>query len=130
MYFTYGMHWCVNVVCSPPGEAQAVLIRALHPLDGLDAMRAARPAARRDIDLCNGPAKLCQALGITGADGGSDLLDGRGPLLLVDDGVDPPARPGNGPRIGISVATERALRWWVPDDPSVSRTRVRALTRT
>ncbi len=130
VYFTYGMHWCANVVCGPPGKAHAVLIRALHPLDGLEAMRTARPAARRDVDLCNGPAKLCQALGITGADGGSDLLDGSGPLLLADDGVDPPIRPGNGVRIGISVATERALRWWVPDDPSVSPTRVHALTRT
>ena len=66
VYFTYGMHWCANVVCRTDGEAGAVLIRALVPIGGVEQMRQARPAARQDRDLCNGPAKLCQALGITG----------------------------------------------------------------
>jgi DNA-3-methyladenine glycosylase len=122
VYFTYGMHWCANVVCGPDGEAAAVLIRALAPLSGLEAMRAARPKARRDLDLCNGPAKLCQALGITGADDGTDLLSrGRGGVRLLDDGTPPPRRPARGPRIGIRVATERRWRFWVPGDPNVSR---------
>jgi DNA-3-methyladenine glycosylase len=122
VYFTYGMHWCANVVCGPDGEAAAVLIRALAPLSGLEEMRAARPKARRDLDLCNGPAKLCQALGITGADDGTNLLArGRGGVRLLDDGTPPPRRPARGPRIGIKEATERRWRFWVPGDPNVSR---------
>ena len=128
VYFTYGMHWCANVVCGPDGEAAAVLIRALAPTEGIEAMRSARPAARRDRDLCSGPAKLCQALGITGADNGIDLLAPasgrrrRAWVRLMDDGTPPPRRPGRGPRIGITEATERRWRFWVPGDPNVSRT--------
>ncbi len=133
VYFTYGMHWCANVVCGPDGEAAAVLIRALAPLRGIEAMRESRPAARRDIDLCNGPAKLCEALAITGADNGTDLLapppkGRRGapsstltPVRIEDDGTAPPGRPGRGVRVGISVAAERPWRFWVPGDPYVSR---------
>jgi DNA-3-methyladenine glycosylase len=122
VYFTYGMHWCANVVCGPDGEAAAVLIRALAPLHGLEAMRAARPKARRDLELSNGPAKLCQALGITGADNGTDLLATRGAgVRLGDDGTPPPRRPGRGTRIGIKEATEKRWRFWVPGDPNVSR---------
>jgi DNA-3-methyladenine glycosylase len=125
VYFTYGMHWCANVVCQPDGEAGAVLIRALAPTAGLAEMRQARTAARRDRDLCNGPAKLCQALGITGSDNGTDLLtrsSGPESVRLLDDGTPPPRRPGRGRRIGLSVGTELRWRWWVAGDPSVSRT--------
>ena len=118
------MHWCANVVCGPDGEASAVLIRALAPLSGLDEMRAARPAIALDRNLSNGPAKLCQALGITGADNGTDLLSreaGTQGVRLVDDGTAPPKRPGRGPRIGIRVATEKRWRFWVDGDPHVSR---------
>ena len=127
VYFTYGMHWCANVVCGPDGEAAAVLLRALAPTAGLEAMRAARPAARRDVDLSNGPAKLCQALGITGTENGTDLLasprgrSGGDAVRLVDDGTPPPRRPGRGPRIGIKEATDKRWRFWVPGDPHVSR---------
>ncbi len=127
VYFTYGMHWCANVVCGPEGEAAAVLIRALAPMSGLEAMRAARPAARRDRDLCSGPAKLCQALGITGIDNGADLLAPAprryrlGGVRLLEDGVPPPRRPGRGTRIGIKEATQHRWRFWVPGDPNVSR---------
>ena len=126
VYFTYGMHWCANVVTGPAGEASALLIRALAPLRGLEEMRRLRPAARRDRDLCNGPAKLCQALGITGADNGTDLLArsktaSPGPVRLVDDGTPPPERPAQGRRIGIRVATEEPWRVWVAGEESVSR---------
>jgi len=129
VYFTYGMHWCANVVCGPDGEAAAVLIRALEPLAGVEEMWQARPAARLERDLCNGPAKLCQALGITGADTGKDLLapppkgsaTATGVVRLLEDGTPPPRRPGRGARIGIKEATDKRWRFWVPGSPSVSR---------
>ena len=121
VYFTYGMLWCANVVCGPDGQAGAVLIRALAPMRGLAEMRRARAAARRDRDLCNGPAKLCQALGITGADNGTDLLAKRAKVRLVDDGTPPPESPAQGRRIGIRVAVEEPWRFWVAGEESVSR---------
>jgi DNA-3-methyladenine glycosylase len=127
VYFTYGMHWCANVVCERDGEAAAVLLRALAPTTGIEAMRAARPAARREVDLCNGPAKLCQALGITGTENGTDLLAPGGPecgpraVRLMDDGTPPPRRPGRGRRIGIKEATDKRWRFWVSGDPHVSK---------
>ncbi len=120
VYFTYGMHWCANVVCWPEGVAGAVLLRAGAPVAGTEAMWAARPAARRPADLLSGPAKLCQGLGLTGDHDGSDLLAGDQGVLLCTDGIKAPRDPGVGPRIGISVAAERPWRWWVAGDPNVS----------
>lgn len=123
VYFTYGMHWCANAVCGEEGVGVAVLVRALAPLDGVDEMWAVRPKARRERDLCSGPAKLTEALGITGAHDGADLITGdRGPRI-VDDGTPPPPAPGNGVRIGLAVGKgeEHPWRWWVPGDPNVSR---------
>jgi DNA-3-methyladenine glycosylase len=122
VYFSYGMHWCANVVCGEPADGQAVLLRAGAPLAGLAAMRAARPAARRDRDLCSGPARLCQALGLTGADDGDDLVQpAPGGPWLADDGTAPPSRPGRSSRIGISKAIDHPWRWFVAGDPNVSR---------
>ena len=120
VYFTYGMHWCGNVVCNPAGGGGAVLLRALAPLDGLPAMWARRPKARRERDLCSGPARLCQSLGLTGDLDGTDLS--AGPVLLLDDGTPPPTTPGNSVRIGLSPGKgdESPWRWWVPGDPNVS----------
>jgi len=121
VYFTYGMHWCANVVCGDVDEGVAVLVRALAPLEGIEAMRAARgPAARRDRDLCSGPAKLCQALGIDGDHDGTDLL-GAGAVRLLDDGTPPPADPVQTTRIGLSAGAEHPWRWYDPADPNVSR---------
>jgi DNA-3-methyladenine glycosylase len=128
VYFTYGMHYCANVVCMPDGVAEAVLLRALAPLRGAAAMRVARGAAgERDDQLTSGPAKLCQAMGITGDDDGADLVTGRGGFRIVDDGVAPPDVPGVSGRIGVRVAADRPWRFWVPGDPNVSGPRRAAL---
>jgi DNA-3-methyladenine glycosylase len=126
VYFTYGMHWCVNVVAGEPGTAAAVLLRAAAPLNGAEIMRERRPAARRDRDLCSGPAKLCQAFGITGAFDGADLVPpapGAGRLRILDDGTPPPAAPLVTMRIGLAPGRgdEHPWRFAVPDDPNVSR---------
>ena len=122
VYFTYGMHWCCNAVCGEQGEGVAVLLRALAPLTGLDAMRAARPACRSDRDLCRGPARLCQALGIGGAQDGIDLVGGAGGFTVASDGMPPPAEPVIAKRVGITRAVEQPWRWYVSGDRHVSRT--------
>ena len=122
VYFSYGMHWCANVVTGEIGSGTAVLLRALAPIDGVDEMHAARrPAARRRRDLTSGPGKLAQALGIAKADDGADLVKGDREIELFDDGVAPPAEPGVSVRIGISVAAEMPWRWYVAGDPNLSR---------
>jgi len=114
VYFTYGMHWCANVVTSEAGSGDAVLIRAIEPTRGRPEMEAVRPAARRPVDLTNGPAKLCQALGVDRALDGADLVTADRGVTVVDDGVDPPESPAVGPRVGISVAVDRPWRFSVP----------------
>jgi DNA-3-methyladenine glycosylase len=121
VYFSYGVHWCANVVCEPEGTGHAVLLRALAPVTGLEQMWDRRPGARRERDLCSGPGKLCQALGLTRQQDGADLVTGDGGVLLAADDRPPPGQPGVGPRIGISVAAEYHWRWWVPGDGNVSR---------
>lgn len=125
VYFSYGIHWCANVVTGPEGEANAVLLRALTPLEGIDAMRVARPRARLETDLTSGPAKLCQALGIDGTHDGIDLLHRSSAIRLVDDGTPPPARPTVGPRVGISAAQDRPWRFSVAGSHHRSRPRPR-----
>src|SRR3954471_23046436 len=100
VYFTYGMHWCANAVCGDH-DGLAVLLRAAEPLAGLEAMRAARGPKISDRDLLRGPARLCQAFGLTGADDGADLV--RGPLVMADDGTPPPTVSGQGLRVGLSA---------------------------
>lgn len=121
VYFSYGMHWCCNAVCGEVDEGIAVLLRALEPLTGLDAMRAVRPACRHDRDLCRGPARLSQAFGINGAHDGIDLVTGTGGLTIVDDGMPPPAHPVATSRVGIAHAVDEPWRWYVRDNPHVSR---------
>lgn len=129
VYFTYGMHFCANVVCWPEGKAGAVLLRALAPLSGLEEMAARRfPAGEgapwRPESLCSGPAKLCQALAIDRSANGFDLVTGAGGISLLDDGTPPPAQPRIGPRIGLaktSPARDEPWRFWVPGEANVSR---------
>ena len=122
VYFTYGMHWCANVVCGDEGTAEAVLLRAGSPVAGTESMVAAR-GGRGGRDLSSGPAKLCQALGIERALDGTDLLDRSSGLVLLDDGTAPPRRPGRSTRVGIREGREHRWRYWVPGDPNVSRGR-------
>lgn len=121
VYFTYGMHWCCNAVCGDEGVALAVLLRALEPVAGLDAMRDARPACQRDIDLCRGPARLCQALGIDGHFDGADLVRATGSIGIADDGTPPPEHPVIATRIGITRAADEPWRWYVPGSRYISR---------
>ncbi|MEG3190898.1 DNA-3-methyladenine glycosylase [Lysobacter sp. D1-1-M9] len=121
VYFSYGMHWCGNAVCSSEGDGSAVLLRAIEPLAGLARMRAARPRAARERDLCSGPARLCQALGIDGSHDGIDLVSRRAAFMIADDGMPPPADPVAAPRIGITRAADRPWRWYVRGNVHVSR---------
>jgi DNA-3-methyladenine glycosylase len=121
VYFTYGMHWCANAVCGEDGEGVAVLLRAAAPLTGLDEMRARRPAARTDRDLCRGPARLCQAFGLDRSFDGADLPTADRGVTMVDDGVPPPEVPSVTTRIGLSAGADLPWRWCVPGDRHLSR---------
>lgn len=121
VYFTYGMHWCANTVCGADGECSAVLLRAVTPLAGLEQMRARRPAARRDRDLCSGPAKFTAAFGIDGALNGTDLVTAEDGIEVVDDRTPPPREPGRSTRIGISAGVDLRWRWYVRGSDDLSR---------
>ena len=121
VYFTYGMHWCLNVVCGQSGHASAVLLRAGTVVDGLDAARARRPAVRPDRDLARGPARLTMTLGIDGSYYGRDLLDRssglwlRPPVSTVD-----PSTVRCGPRVGVTGGHDTPWRFWLDGESSVT----------
>ena len=107
VYFTYGMHWCMNVVTQEADLAEAVLLRAAEPLRGIESMRKRRPKAKRDRDLMNGPGKLCAALSI------DENLDGvplDGNLLWLEQGSVPEEEIAVSARIGVESSGEAA--WW------------------
>lgn len=120
VYLSYGIHSLLNFVCEPESHAAAVLIRALEPTTEIETMRARRPAARTDLDLCSGPGKLTEALGITLAEN-ADRLD-RDPFLLLGADGDPPDIVTS-PRVGITKAVERPWRFSARDSRYVSRPR-------
>jgi DNA-3-methyladenine glycosylase len=120
VYFTYGMHWCMNVVCGPDGLASAVLVRAGEVVDGIEVARSRRPGST-DRDLARGPARLTKALAIDGTYGGTDLLAATSPLTLrAGDRVDP-SRIRTGPRVGVGGAgAATPWRFWIDGEPTVS----------
>ena len=116
VYRSYGIHWCVNVVCGPAGVGAAVLIRALEPLTGLDTMRERRGGVRERV-LCAGPGRLCQALGITGAHDGNAIAEY--PFAFTPaTGVQPLV---SGPRIGITKAIDAPWRFGLAGSRWLSR---------
>jgi DNA-3-methyladenine glycosylase len=139
VYFTYGMHFCVNVVClGEEGSASAVLLRAGRVIAGEELARARRTRGTTAIaprDLARGPARLCQALGIDRSQNGADMVSARSPLRMLS-GAGNPARsavliPGErhpatlrrivtGPRVGVSSAAAIPWRYWYDGDPTVS----------
>ena len=114
-YFTYGMHVCCNVVCGPEGTASAVLLRAGEVVDGIELARERRPKSS-DRDLARGPARLCNALGITLEHDGTDLAAGPVTLTLAT----PPAQVSTGPRVGLRAAADHPWRFWATGEPTVS----------
>lgn len=120
VYFSYGMHWGSNAVCGEVGQGWGVLLRALEPVQGMALIREARPAIRHDRDLASGPGRLSQAMGITKALDGADLVRNDRGVRIVSDAMAPPTEPGVGPRIGISKAVDFPWRWYVPGHAHVS----------
>ncbi|MCC3764957.1 DNA-3-methyladenine glycosylase [Glycomyces sp. TRM65418] len=113
VYFTYGMHYCGNLVCGPEGFGAGVLLRAGEVVDGLDAARERRGPRATDRDLARGPARLAQALGWGRDDNGRDMI---GAVYASAE----PAAVLAGPRTGITKAADAAWRFWIPGDRFVS----------
>lgn len=135
VYFSYGMHWCANLVTGTEGTASAVLLRAGEVIDGVELARLRRPTSRADRDLASGPARLATALGLSGSDDGaalegSDVVNARedrSTRVSLRVPVEPVDRWQQGPRTGVSGAGGSGLhypwRFWVTGDPTVSRYR-------
>ena len=133
VYFIYGVHYCLNFSCMPEGQAGSVLLRAIEPLDGIEAMAEARGVEPEKLDsiagrrmLTSGPGRLCEALGITRARfNGQELYSAASPLRIVDDS----RRAGDireTLRIGIKKSSEMPLRYLIADSPFVSGPRVQS----
>lgn len=126
VYFTYGMHHCMNIVCGRLDEPVAALLRALEPTEGLERMtvlRSGRRPVTRARDLCSGPGKLCQALSIDRSLNHEDLV-GSDRLWIEHPATGRPFTLANGPRIGVGYAgawADRPLRWWASGNEHVSR---------
>ncbi|OXR44348.1 putative 3-methyladenine DNA glycosylase [Nocardia cerradoensis] len=121
VYFSYGMHTCVNVTSGPDGVASAVLLRAGEVIEGHEVARSRRRAARTEADLARGPGNFGSALGITLSDYGTALFDPAAPIRLeLGPEITDSAAIGVGPRVGVSLAADRPWRLWLRDSPAVS----------
>ena len=119
VYFSYGMHHCLNLVAEQAGRAGCVLIRALEPIEGVERMFERRPRAKSPRDLCSGPGKLTQALGLNLSHYGADVTSG--PLTVREPLQARAFAIARGPRVGITRSADLPLRFWIRDDPFVSR---------
>ncbi len=125
VYFIYGMYYQFNVVTNKEDVPHAVLLRALEPLEGIERMRERR-VVKRDRDLTSGPGKLCQALGLDRSYNGEDLAQGERVWIEAAERPIAPRSIASGPRIGIDYAQEyreKPWRFWIKDNPYVSRLR-------
>jgi DNA-3-methyladenine glycosylase len=130
VYFTYGMHYCANIVCAPAGTSSGILLRAGEVIDGLQLARHRRPASRNDHDLAQGPARLASALGMGREHNGAALHGGNFEVTLGRPL--PTAAVLSGPRVGVSGAGGSATypwRFWIAGDPTVSRYKAAAARR-
>jgi DNA-3-methyladenine glycosylase len=128
-YFTYGMHWCANIVCGDDGRAAAVLLRAGEIVHGSEMARSRRPAARSDRELARGPARLASCLALDAATNGVDLCAPESPVRLESLRARRPAGVVVGPRVGIAVAAGHPWRFWIAGDPTVSAFKAGGRTR-
>ena len=123
IYFTYGMHHCFNITANEEGVAEAILIRAIEPVKGIETMRSLRQKAIIDRELTNGPGKLCQALGLTRNENGIDLIESDMLYLTRGESTVPANHIGVSTRIGINVAQEHLWRFFIKGNEYVSRTK-------
>jgi DNA-3-methyladenine glycosylase len=124
VYFIYGMYWCFNAVTREAGQPSAVLVRALEPLDGVALMHKRRPRIKNDVDLTNGPGKLCAALGIVGSMSGKSLQ--RRPLIIREGEPLDDSQVEITTRIGITKSADWPLRYIVRGNRFVSRGKLSA----
>jgi DNA-3-methyladenine glycosylase len=124
VYFTYGMHWCMNLVCGPVGEASAVLLRAGEVVEGADLAAVRRPTAKTPRELARGPARLTGALGVDGGCNGADATDPLSPLTVTGSAGRRGRDRGevlHGPRVGVAGdGAVHPWRFWLSGEPSVS----------
>ncbi|MGH2699133.1 MAG: DNA-3-methyladenine glycosylase [Actinomycetota bacterium] len=125
VYFTYGMHWCANIVCARKGRCEAVLLRAGEPLEGLKLMHTRRPAVARDRDLASGPARLAQAMGIGRRHNGASLLRGGDFFIAADERTEAYSAGdiAQTVRVGLAAGKGEEIPWRfvIPGHPHASR---------